>query len=712
VRELIYDHDPDQSGANRFLHGRLAVLREEDHEIRFSYSPAGRAVRQEITTAGRTLTLQRKYDHQGRLQSITYPDGRVLDYQRDDSGSVRQVPGIADQMQYEADGALVSYRLNNGMRIEAPRDPATRQLQSLSATVGGTTLRRLDYTYDEIGAITGVRDETPDDVEFQRFRYDGLFRLSGFEVYADAAASVMLRQGQYDIDAVGNLQRLEENDPLGFTYGDNARPGRLSRVQGGAAAIDLQYNNRGHVRAMGHLTAIEYDSFDRAVRFVKNDGTDMRVAYDHRNRRILKEVRHGGIVTRRSRYVLGLFEEHPGHSIRHIFVADTMVASERVESGVTTQLYYLADHHGTLLLATDESGAVVGNQRYTPFGASWSGGSAVGRFLGRTADEETGLIQLGARYYAPTLGRFISADWYVLENPSKPYRIPQGYNVYSYALNNPLAFKDPSGLFVFILLGVAAALTYLAIAAAVATAALFVVGFIAGLAAGLARGEGWGSLLTALETALTTTFGFWLGGITGFLVGGPAGFFIGAAMGGLNGLISGMMNIYDWGDWRGWLAFLSDSTWGLVGTTLGNIVHVINVFWPDSNYRYDLSARQNRHVYEGGMYLKNGFAFTQGNVISNAGQNDPGINLSFISDHEELHIWQNRIFGPLFQTTYIVWAIGGFIVANIVWLTDTDEDWGSLVETAAYYDNPFEYWAYNNDSKWPPGGAHPDLAWN
>lgn len=709
VRQLIYDLDPEQPSDGRFLHGRLAVLREASNEIRFSYSPAGRTVRQDVTTAGRTLTLERGYDHQGRIQSITYPDGRVLNYERDDSGTLVRVPGVADNLQYEADGALVSYQTDNGMLVKTSRDAATRQLNSLHASVGGTTLRRIDYSYDAVGAISGVRDETPDDVEHQKYRYDGLFRLSGFNVFADEAETIPVRQGQYDIDEVGNLQRLEETTQLNYTYGDAARPGRLTQIQGGPATVNLQYNDRGNVRAMGHLSSIEYDSFDRATRFVKNDGVDVRINYDHRNRRMMKEVYRGGMVTSRSRYVLGLYEEHPNHSIRHIFIANTIISSERVEAGATTKLFYLADHHGTLLLATDDSGTVVGNQRYSPFGASWSNGAVIGRFLGRNADEETGLIQLGARYYSPTLGRFISADWYVLENPSKPYRIPQGYNLYSYALNNPLAFKDPSGLFVFVLLGVVAALVYVAV---VATVALFAVGFIAGLAAGLARGEGWSSLLTALETALTTTVGFFLGGITGFLVGGPVGFFIGAAMGGLNGLISGMMNTYDWGDWRGWLSFLSDSTWGLVGTTLGNVVHMINVFVPDSNYRYDLSARQNRHVYEGGMHLKHGFAFTMGNVISNASQNGTSINLSFIANHEELHIWQSRIFGPLFQATYVVWAVGGFIVANIVWLTDTSEDWGSLVETAAYYDNPFEYWAYKNDSHWPPTGANPNLAWS
>ena len=590
VREMIYDTDPGQPDSGRFLRGRLALLREGDAEFRYSYSPAGRTLRQEVTTAGQTLVLTRSYDHQGRMRSITYPDGVRIDYQLDDSGTVQGIPGFASQFRYEADGALVGYRLENGMQVETPRDPATGQLVFLQASIGGTTLRSVNYGYDEVGAIETVRDQTQDDVEYQRFRYDGLYRLSQFEVFADQAETHVIRQGTYDLDNVGNLQRQEETTSLQYAYTDAARPGRLTGVTDGAAAMTLAYNTRGHVRSMGALSFIEYDAFDRAVRFVKNDGAQVDVAYDHRNRRVLKEVRRAGVVVSRSRYLLGLYEAHSGHSIRHVFIGDAMIASERIEAGGTSRLYYLADHLGTVLLATDETGAVVGNQRYSPFGASWSASRDISRFLGRSPDEETGLIQLGARYYSPMLGRFISADWYVLENPNKPHRIPQGYNVYSYALNNPLAFKDPSGLFVFILAGVVAALAYLAIAAAVVTAAVFVVGFIAGLVAGLARGEGWGSLLTALETALTTTFGFWLGGITGFLVGGPVGFFVGAAMGGMNGLVGGMMNVYDLGDWRGWAAFLSDSTWGLVVATLGNVVYLVNLFWPNSK----LSLRSQR----------------------------------------------------------------------------------------------------------------------
>ena len=362
----------------------------------------------------------------------------------------------------------------------------------------------------------------------------------------------------------------------------------------------------------------------------------VRVAYDAQSRRILKEVTVAGTTTR-VRYATGLYEQHENHAVRHIYLGSQLLASEKVEASGVTTAYYLADHHGTILLATDSVGAVIYQQRYSPFGTALRSSDELDRYLGRERDAETGLLHLGARYYAPALGRFISADWYVLENPTRAARMPQAYNLYSYALNNPLSFKDPSGLFIQFIIGAIIALAYIA---TIATVAVFAVGFVAGLVYGLANGQGWDSLLTALETALTTTVGMWLGGITGFLVGGPVGLVIGAIMGGMNGLISGMTGIYNWASVDGWFAFLSDSTWGLLGTSLGNIVHVINLFWPKSNYNYEQSHRHNRHVYEGGFALKSDFAFTQGNVISNAGLGTGSVNWDFIAQHEELHVWQ------------------------------------------------------------------------
>ena len=61
------------------------------------------------------------------------------------------------------------------------------------------------------------------------------------------------------------------------------------------------------------------------------------------------------------------------------------------------------------------------------------------KFTGQRLDG-TGLYYYNARYYDPTIGRFISTDT-VIPDPTNP----QAFNRYSYCLNNPLKYIDPSG---------------------------------------------------------------------------------------------------------------------------------------------------------------------------------------------------------------------------------------------------------------------------
>jgi RHS repeat-associated protein len=60
-------------------------------------------------------------------------------------------------------------------------------------------------------------------------------------------------------------------------------------------------------------------------------------------------------------------------------------------------------------------------------------------FTGQRLDN-SGLYYYGARYYDPTIGRFISADT-IVPNPANP----QSLNRYTYCLNNPLKYSDPTG---------------------------------------------------------------------------------------------------------------------------------------------------------------------------------------------------------------------------------------------------------------------------
>lgn len=62
------------------------------------------------------------------------------------------------------------------------------------------------------------------------------------------------------------------------------------------------------------------------------------------------------------------------------------------------------------------------------------------RYRGYVYDSETELYYLQSRYYDPELCRFISADSYLIAG-----NYLQGTNMFSYCLNNPVMYSDPSG---------------------------------------------------------------------------------------------------------------------------------------------------------------------------------------------------------------------------------------------------------------------------
>ena len=59
------------------------------------------------------------------------------------------------------------------------------------------------------------------------------------------------------------------------------------------------------------------------------------------------------------------------------------------------------------------------------------------RFNGKEQDEATGFYYYGARYYAPSLSRWLNVD-----PLAEKY---QGFSSYNYTLNNPVMFVDPDG---------------------------------------------------------------------------------------------------------------------------------------------------------------------------------------------------------------------------------------------------------------------------
>lgn len=191
------------------------------------------------------------------------------------------------------------------------------------------------------------------------------------------------------------------------------------------------------------------------------------------------------------------------------------------------------------------------------------------------------------------------------------------------------------------------------------------------------------------------------GALLGFVTGAwlhPVLGVVMAVIGGLNGVVSGRRRIYRWDSLRGWVAFVLDSTWATLPVAVGLLAHLAG-----KGYVAEMSEGRGHHVYRAGFTLKPGFALTVGNVIAGAGDVERARRARLIHDHEAVHVWQARWFGPLYLPLYGLWSGLGAVTGLLVWLLrGRRQPVSAVVESCSYYLNPFEWWAYSRDDHWPP----------
>jgi len=119
-------------------------------------------------------------------------------------------------------------------------------------------------------------------------------------------------------------------------------------------------------------------------------------------------------------------------------------------SGGIDEVFLRADSAGTFTPLRGMLGSTVGlvdatgnlttSYSYDPFGNTTASGAASAnqfQYTGRES-EGNGLYFYRARYYSPAFGRFVNQDPLGFSG--------SGVNLYAYADNNPISFRDPLGL--------------------------------------------------------------------------------------------------------------------------------------------------------------------------------------------------------------------------------------------------------------------------
>lgn len=259
--------------------------------------------------------------------------------------------------------------------------------------------------------------------------------------------------------------------------------------------------------------------------------------------------------------------------------------------------YVYKDHLGSILTTTDELGAITGEQSFDAWGrrrdvntwAYWDGINPdenplrrvpAWLFRGYTGHEHLDvvfnieLINMNARLYDPVVGRMLRWDIYAGDGST------QGFNRYSYAMNNPLKYTDPTGNW-----------------------ALQAIGGVFGAYQGGMMANGGNPRFWKWGFRKTTTWGgIIIGGVTaglgqaiaasGMPFAGTASIFFSSA------LSSSLMNELSGGKSPlsfslGAASYNSDTGWGWLGKKGNSFIENLGYFWGASANVQDLATLNN-----------------------------------------------------------------------------------------------------------------------
>ncbi|PEA58358.1 hypothetical protein CON74_23560 [Bacillus thuringiensis] len=428
-----------------------------------------------------SLKMDREYYDSGALKLLTYPDGRTVRYDRNETDQLTRIKNITVGNDYPGRASTpntyqilsIDYigkqrsrkRLANSAEIIYHYDGAKRLIEIKNRSASGKNFLTIQQMYDAAANLRFRNDVTVTGGRGERFLYDSLYRVTRHETvsyiplftsnsFAPAKSRIKspIPNRQDSINKItGPLKQLSNN----LTWAYDANGNRVTEQPETSdptvnyivneldqytmiSGISHTYDANGNMIDDG-TQQYHYDSMDRLVTVIdKDSGTTLcRFFHDVRGRRIL-ELADG-----HSKHLLydglDLILEYRDGTIFAQYVHDDIIDSPVQIAAEGTEHYYHADHSGSVRVLTNKSGDPVATYCYTPFGLSLNSAASPYnpvRFAGRRLDKTIGTYDFRTRQYHPTLGRFLQRDKAGMVDHT---------NLYSYTNNNPLTFVDPLG---------------------------------------------------------------------------------------------------------------------------------------------------------------------------------------------------------------------------------------------------------------------------
>jgi RHS repeat-associated protein len=455
--------------------GQLASTLSPDHiATAYQYDVLSRLATNTLTDEQQIAhVIDYGYDAEGRLDTLAYPavagmPRLTLKYSYV-NGYLKEIGNASPGQPYQplwtvnarnADLALTDATLGNGVHLTPTYEPLSGRLQALMAFKPGVgNLMNLTYGYHANGLVRERIDQLTGRSE--TFGYDTLLRLTSWHLALPTSGGTNPQPAVdttlgYVYDPIGNLLQVDRNGSTieSNGYGDvnGLQPHTLTHHFDVPANQHTfySYDTQGRQTSSTAGRNASYTTFDLPKTFTDGAGTGT-LAYDAFGTRVRKTDPAGTTL-----YVDGLYERRETASpastqhVFHIVGSEGPVAQLTwTDAGTSTMTYLLQDQLGSASIELDDSGAVTAQHSFDPFGQRVNAdgstyGGVIGLihegFAGQEHDDAWGLINFNGRMYDPSLKRFLTADP-IVSHPG----LSQSWNAYSYVMNSPLNFTDPTG---------------------------------------------------------------------------------------------------------------------------------------------------------------------------------------------------------------------------------------------------------------------------
>lgn len=411
-----------------------------------------------------------------------------------------------NNVSYDALGQKTHEIFGNGQQTQYSYDALSKRLTSMITGDIATLQERFrrDFTYDLAGNVQTIASmDSLNANEIMRYSYDHRDRVTNACAVTSSSSSVCIGGAtfnqSYSYDVLGNI-----TTKAGVSYSyTNGKPHAVSSVGGQS----YNYDNNGNMLSGGGR-GYTWNIENQPTQISTSTVTET-YKYDGDNARVKKTTTTGGTVKSVLYIGSIEYWSDGKVVSSYAGVAARTTTGNPSTSNRGSVIYFHTDHLGSIGAITNGSGIVIEAERYDPWGATRSGNltSTELGYTGQRKDDGTGLLFYNARYYDAAIARFTSADsivpssisgeggsadsigrddtqalspltvdfhetqfidslgeelrftqdkgfWFQLKDKDKESeqaktlwgpKNTQALNRYSYVVNNPLRYNDPSG---------------------------------------------------------------------------------------------------------------------------------------------------------------------------------------------------------------------------------------------------------------------------